>query len=424
VSGASFAYGALWLPWRHLDAFEGDFSNYYQAAAHLRMGSSPYRVHAFDYPPLPAFVVVPLTVLPYDLARRAWLLFGQASLVAAAWCCWRALGAGRAALLAVAMCWGVAGTLAENLVLGQLHPPMLLLLALAFALLDHRPSLAGALVGVASALKLWPALLLLALATTRLRAALAGGAVALLLMGLPLVVLRLGWPPPHLPTSASYWMGTPAPLNVSLSAVGLRVLEAPVAGAPLPVSWRLGDHPAGLELSAAHRAASVAIAVLAVTLGGAAIAWVFRGRSQAAGGRRSETATGNRHVPAVPERELLLLTATLSMALLASPISWYHYQVFQLLPASLLAWRWLRRRAAWPVAGLLVLLAGLTRAPSWALGSYVGHFGWEGSNLPLLWLATTLGPVLGIGLFLLLVVELRGAAAAETAVAGAAPRAA
>jgi hypothetical protein len=403
LTGAAFLYEAMLRPWRHLLAFEGDFGNHYLAATVLRQGISPYSIHAFDYPPLPALLVAPLSLIAYDSARQAWLILGQACLVTTAWVVWKMLAGEKQGLLVAAGAFGVAGTLAVNLVLGQIHPLMLLLLAGAFATMATRPALAGALIGGAAALKLWPGLLLLALAMTRRwRGLLAGAmAAALLILG-PLLLLALAWPPPHLPTSAGYWMGSPAPLNASWPAVALRLLERPVAGESLPITWLQGDNPDDLTLPAAHRALSVVVALAVLGVGGALLL-----RSYGSG-----TAPEWHGLPGLPssraelERDHLLLGATISLTLLAAPISWYHYQIFQLLPASVLGLRWLRRRAFLPLALLAALLGAVTRVPGWSFGAYVGRYGWEAGSPALLWLSTTSGPLLGTALFSLLLVEL------------------
>ncbi|HEV7784158.1 MAG TPA: glycosyltransferase family 87 protein, partial [Thermoanaerobaculia bacterium] len=107
------------MPLSVLDRFGADFRNYYDAAVHLLAGLSPYDVKGFDYPPLTALIAVPVAWLPYPEARVVWLLANWSCLVAAGFLLVRILGGDRAAVLAVAACWALCGTVAENLVLGQ-----------------------------------------------------------------------------------------------------------------------------------------------------------------------------------------------------------------------------------------------------------------------------------------------------------------
>jgi len=64
--------------------------------------------------------------------------------------------------------------------------------------------------------------------------------------------------------------------------------------------------------------------------------------------------------PAAPSDRLFVLAALTVLATLASPIAWYHYQLFALPALALLAAEALRRRAFLALAGAAVLLAGLT----------------------------------------------------------------
>jgi hypothetical protein len=133
-------------------------------------------------------------------------------------------------------------------------------------------------------------------------------------------------------------MGTPAALNFSLPALAVRLTYSVPAESPLPADWQAGNNPEGFHLAPWRRGLSVAVSLATLAAGLLAILQVNRRRDR-----------------------LYVLAALVALATLASPISWYHYQVFQLPGLALLGAAYLRRRAVWPLAGLSVLAAGLTR---------------------------------------------------------------
>jgi alpha-1,2-mannosyltransferase len=316
---------AVW-PWL---SREGDFVHLYRAGAALLAGSSPYASRNLDYPPLMAVLLAPFAALPFDAARIAWFLACHACLLGAAALVIRALGGGRSALLSVAALWALAGTVPENLALGQLNPVLLLLIALAWTGSSTAP-------GWAAGLKIWPGLLLLDdAARGRYRAFGKGLAVAAACVVVPLLLFAAFLPPPHLPAATSYWAGTPATLCVSLPALALRLADRPDPQGPPPLDWQRGNVPEALRLAPARRALSIGVSLATLALGLLAL-WRRRG------GDRPAT-----------------LAALTVLATLAAPISWYHYQLFQLPGLALLA----ARRPAWPSrAGVALLAAGLTRS--------------------------------------------------------------
>jgi uncharacterized membrane protein len=143
--------------WRALPSFGSDFTHLLAAGREIAAGRSPYQVHVFDYPPLVGFAAAPLSGLPPLAARRIWLAINAAALVVAVFACWRLAGRGARGALVVLAVWCAAGTMPENLVLGQLNPILLALLATAAAVSIQSPATAGSAIGVAAALKLWPA---------------------------------------------------------------------------------------------------------------------------------------------------------------------------------------------------------------------------------------------------------------------------
>ncbi|HSS52958.1 MAG TPA: glycosyltransferase family 87 protein [Thermoanaerobaculia bacterium] len=382
-----FLYRSLWLPLSVLDRFDADFRNYYDAAVRLLAGLSPYDVKGFDYPPLTALIALPVAWLPYPQARVVWLVANWLCLAAAGVLMVRILGSDRKAVLAVAACWALCGTVAENLVLGQVNPILLLLVVLAWwGASRGRGGVAAVAIGLATALKLWPGVLLIALAALHWRRAAAGLVAALAFVALSWLPF-LALPPPHSPARADYWIGTPALLNFSLPAVALRLADPPAPGQILPSSWRNGNDPLAFKLPARQGALSAGLAGLLLALGGAVLLWAERGASG--------------------EEGLAAMAAAVSLALLASPISWYHYQLLQLPGLALLARRWARSRPA-RLPGLAMLAAGLTWTHAAGIGRYVDRFGWTDSAPAWLWLASSLVPALALVHFALQVREMRG----------------
>jgi hypothetical protein len=205
-----FLWQGLVPAWRHLST---DFPNYYLAARAYRDGLPLERLydaiwiqrlkdHAgldqdfVGYVPLTlysALPVVPLASLPALAAKRVWLAASLLVLAATIWLSRRltALPARRVALLVFL----AVVPLRTNFQFGQQHLLVLALLGLA-AWLDvgGRPARAGAVLAVAAALKVYPALFVLFFLRRRRWRAVAGMAAAgaaLALLGLAL----FGWEP-------------------------------------------------------------------------------------------------------------------------------------------------------------------------------------------------------------------------------------
>ncbi|HZD86528.1 MAG TPA: glycosyltransferase 87 family protein [Gaiellaceae bacterium] len=140
-----------------------DLPVYEGYAGLLRAGQVPYRDFAFEYPPaaLPA-VLVP-AYLPWSYATSFAVLMGAcgAGCVAAAAAALRAVGAAPVRAGTALLLIGVS-----PLVLGSLFDtrydlwPTLLAVAAVAAVVRERPVVAGALLGVGFAAKLWPGVLL------------------------------------------------------------------------------------------------------------------------------------------------------------------------------------------------------------------------------------------------------------------------
>jgi hypothetical protein len=382
------AHQVVW-PASHLPRQTGDVANYLAAARALAAGGSPFAVHGFDYPPLLAFVVLPLAPFGELTARWIWFALGQAALLAAAWATWRAAGGGRAAALAVAATWSLGGTAAVNLAIGQATPLLIAAIAAALAVLPRRPAAGAAWVAVAAALKLWPGLLLAAwLARPWRRGLMVGAVVFVLLTAGPIAWLAATGRAPALPQGSGYWAGTPAPGNVSLPAAVLRMVDPPApGGGELPITWTSGYSTAAVLPAPWQRAVAVAVgALLVLVAGGALLAPAL------AAGRAPST---------------LAVASLAGVAVAASPIGWYHYQLAHFPAIALLAAAYLAERRWRALAGFGAL-ALLATHPQWlGFGLYVERYGWTAANLPALYLTTNAATAATLALLAWLAVAVR-----------------
>ncbi|WP_372517599.1 mannosyltransferase [Mycobacterium florentinum] len=114
----------------------------------------------FTYPPFAAIVFYPLHLLPFGLAALLWLVAMMAALYGSVRISQRLLGVARGRGQRVAMAWTAATIwiepLRNNFDYGQIN--VFLMLAVLWAIYTTRWSLSGLLVGVASGIKLTPAI--------------------------------------------------------------------------------------------------------------------------------------------------------------------------------------------------------------------------------------------------------------------------
>ena len=322
-----------------------DFAHSHAAARALAAGASPYSVRGFLYPAPALLPVLPLAALDSSAARSAWFWLSHALLLLAAAALWRALGGGPGAAAAVLAAWALTGTVAENLVLGQVNPVLLLLVTLAMAAPAAAAPRAAMLVGAAAAIKIWPGLLLAeALLRRRWRAFAAGCAVAVLLVAGCTLALLISRPPPYRPAGTGSWAGTPAFLNLSLPATALRIVDPPHDWREMPRSWLEGNRLEDVELPPAAAAVSLLTAVAVLGAGGLVIVRMV--------------GPGTARLP--------VMAALIALALAAAPVSWYHYRLLHLPGLAWLAHRLGGRR---DIRGM-VLLAALVAVVSWS------HLAW------------------------------------------------
>jgi hypothetical protein len=250
--------------------------------------------HASPHPPLVDLIVLPLTFLPYDIARAVWVMLSAALLV------WvgRRLGfswLGAAALMA----WPPA---IEALDAGDWEIVLLALAVLGWQAAEaNRPGRAGLWFGLAAGLKFYPGLFLIPFLARRQWRTL--GAAALMFAGCQVLnLLVLG------PAGLRRYFFEVLPA-VARRYVGLGLNVSPY-GAALRLFGGSTDVPPAVSLPWLPIPFAVAVALLAI-----ALAW--RARPQAAG----------------------------LLGILAMPTAWEVYPVLG-LPILMGLWRQ-RDRASW-----------------------------------------------------------------------------
>lgn len=338
-----------------------DFRWYYLAAQHVAHGESPYLSEGYLYSPLLAFLVTPLSFLEYVPARWVWFLISHACLLAAAWLIWRHLGADRLAGCVVAIVWAFGGAAGESLQLGQISPELTLLLAAAYTL---TPRLQGVSAGTGFALKVIPGVICLILALRReFRAVLAAITGAVALTAIPWGIVACCSSGPRAPADLDYLSGTPSPLSWSLPSLALRADEPFRSGKPMPHDWITGHTLQELRLSPQERRLSFAVAFITLALGCAILAITVRGKLE-----YRQTA--------------LASAAMIALALVASPVSWTHYQVMQYPGVALFLGYAARRKLWWLLAAASVCAAFLYPVPVVVLRAYFEvNNGWPNSPL-------------------------------------------
>jgi hypothetical protein len=149
-----------------------DFGQYYRAAVDVGRGLSPYRDYmqsggaydigyGFNYPPLVAEMLRPLTALSEPAAFRAWTCINYALVAIAAVAAWLTVRGrvGRGALLLLALAALLFLPLYQGLYLGNLHVFLLASLAICgLALSRERAGPAAVVLTVAAAVKVLPLL--------------------------------------------------------------------------------------------------------------------------------------------------------------------------------------------------------------------------------------------------------------------------
>lgn len=139
-----------------------DFKQYWQAAVNIRATGDAYattpRPVPYPYPPLLAYLIQPLSLLPQLIAQQIWFALNVALLGAFA-----AISFGLTKPAIVRDYWGVALLLLVilpptrlSLQLGQVSILLSLLLSMGFSQARRKPALVGSLLAVAGLIKLYP----------------------------------------------------------------------------------------------------------------------------------------------------------------------------------------------------------------------------------------------------------------------------
>jgi alpha-1,2-mannosyltransferase len=314
------------------------------------MLTQPPQLLPFTYPPAAALFAVPLAVLPWPAAQLAWVPFVYVPLAVVIWYAFAPLlrRAGRLRPAAFAIVFAACAYLfpvRDEMRFGQVD---LVLLALAVADCAAREPRwpRGALVGLATAIKLVPGVFVVYLwLSGRRRAALTAALVALAVtLGAWLLLPQDSvtyW------TSAIFDSGRLGPnsgtSNQSLRGLLLRALPPwPPAAAGLPdVIWVVAAAAVALAGFAAVRRLARPSREPAAAGGqtGPAAAGGQTGPA-AAGGQTGPAAAGGQTGPAAAggQTSMEAVAVTALVGVLASPVSWiHHYVVVVLVIGAILA---------------------------------------------------------------------------------------
>jgi alpha-1,2-mannosyltransferase len=367
-SAGTFAYMTLWRTIRAPDFDVNDFKAYYTGALALEEGrrdllypdattlnlgvlpDQPWVRFALErgvphpsgyiYPPFLAVVSRPLTALSYHRANQAWflmntLLFAGTLLMLATW---RSSGVGPVAAAGILFVSLNYYPTYRAFQCGQVSLLILFLLAAAFWLLERdRQSLSGALVGIAAAVKLTPAILIVFfLVTKRWRAA--AGATAAGAAALALSVAGAGWGN-HLVFAREM---LPA-LSRGAATFANQSLPGFLARNGMDVTmnaFEFVNEPGWLRILGRISTAAVLVTSL----------WIARRLALGAAG--------------APAGFALVVVASL----IASPISWEHHYTLALIPIAVLI-TFMTERGMVPLRELGLLAAGyvLTAANAYDL---------------------------------------------------------
>src|SRR5262249_3737422 len=191
-----------------------------------------YSLHVNAHPPTSVLLALPITWLDYPDAFLTWNLVSLGLFVASIWLVVRQLGL-RVTFLGVVIGYGlllVCGPFRAQMLQGQLNIVLLALITGAWAAeRSDRPALAGVLLGLATAIKLFPGFLLLYYAMRgRWRVVLAGIAALLactvLTAGIFGADAYVVYVRDVMPQVAKYYDGW---LNVSLPGLFTKLFAAP-----------------------------------------------------------------------------------------------------------------------------------------------------------------------------------------------------
>ena len=378
-----------------------DFRFYYYAADRILHGESPYVIADYVYPPLLAFLLVPLARFDYYTGRWIWFVLSHLFLLSGAYLLWRRMGRDSTTACVIGLVWSLGWVAQDSFATGQPDPLLTLLIVIAYV---GSGWMQGVAVGAGFAVKLIPATLgLLAPLERNWRAAFTTlGSVVILVVGPWSVVALLHGP--SKPASTDYLFGTPCVLSWSLPSIALRVLEPPRTDGKLPQDWITGWDLPRLHLSGEQKRVSVSVALVTLAAGLSALGLRTRGRLD------------SENVPIVG-------AALISLTLAASPIAWWHYQTLQYPGVAILLAYSIRRRRWDVLASAAIPILFLFALPDAVLRFYY-HQREQWPDAPvLMYFWTSVSPVASLSLFGLLLRMLpRGTSGPERRIIGAAIR--
>ena len=274
--------------------------------------------------------------------------------------------------------------------LGQPGPELTLLLAIAITQpIAKKGWCAASALAAGFAIKIFPGVLAVTFLLRRQwRTFLIFSGTAAALMLLPWLVVIFGLSGPRAPSGTDTWSGTPDLMSWGIPSVALRALDPPAPGGPLPPDWQA--QPPDLRLPPSHRWLSIGSAAATLVAGIALLAAALW---------RNAPAPGN------SKTDAFAMAALVSLSVAASPVCWYHYQVFQYPGLALLLCHFLRSRQWGLLAVTLALGALLFPVPFAGITAYYAKYGKWTASLPELYLLTSLAPGASLALFGLFVRE-------------------
>jgi hypothetical protein len=295
------------------------------------------------HPPTAVLLALPFAWMDYPDAQLAWNVVSLGALAGSLYLVWRGLGAPFTVwmLLPTVALLLVCNPLTVQLLQGQLNLILLLLIVAAWASdRSGRPWWAGAFLGVAAAVKLFPGFLFLYFLLRRRWRSVAAGAVCFAVVTGATAALEgqlsyMTYVTEVLPGLEKYradW------LNCSLTGFWFRLFN-PDASRKVTPLWQA---PA---LASAGALVSSALVVACL----APVVWRARGRD---GGDRA-------------------FALSVTAMLLISPITWNHYLLLLLPPA---AWLWLRLPRGPARAALAPVLVLFWVPADWLFASVMGRY--------------------------------------------------
>ncbi len=264
-----------WTDW--IGNYQHDLTGYYIAAVRLSRGDatiyqewpganaptdipSPAReANPYNYPPLLAIMLIPMSVLTFDQAQMVWLIANVLMTIAAIALTLDALDTeiSRAEWLGIAVAVFLFAPFSRTVRIGQVLCLLLLLSAAAFwACVKNRSRSAAAAVAVGTLIKIYPALFVLAFAVRRHWKKLFWSVAMLALITLSTIWI-IGWPAHYsylfdlLPRLAGEPSATPPNQSFSAFLMRLGLTGTPLAWLSLWLSliliastlWRTGRQP-------------------------------------------------------------------------------------------------------------------------------------------------------------------------------------